>query len=167
MAGAPSAISGIPPATIPTSTSTSSSATGSVTPDAQILLDEIDVLYRKYLTRHSNQTEYNTQTKTLKQQEIELSNNLQELKRQEQIYDREFLDRKQTPPPKGLLASYGIRSTQDHIFIFLLFSYVMFSLLLLILVLIYSTKRLIAAAAVITMSILIGVLSTVMIYWYG
>jgi len=92
---------------------------------------------------------------------------IQELDRQEQTYDREFMDRKKEPVKTGIFSRIGLRTTEDFVMTYFFFSYLMFFLMVLINVLVYSTKKVFAVGVVIGVGMLFGFLSILLIYRYA
>jgi hypothetical protein len=124
-------------------------------------------LYSVYSTQAYSTSSYSTESDNLDRQLQKQNLQLQELNRQEETYDREFLDRKQNPSNTGFLYKIGLRTTEDWVFIYFFFSYILFILILLIYVMIYSTKKIYAVAAITSTGILVGILSTFLLYRYA
>ena len=97
--------------------------------------------YATYSTGSSTTASNTVESQTLDDQIQKLNLQIQNIDRQEQTYDREFLDRKSNPPKKGFFHSIGLRTTEDFVFVYFFFSYLMFFLMLFIIVLIYSTTK--------------------------
>ena len=103
----------------------------------------------------------------LDRQVQDLNLQIQKLNRQEETYDREFLDRKNNPAERGLFYKIGLRTTEDWVIAYFLFSYLIFFLLALLYVLIYSTKKVIGAALVVAFTLLFGFISLLLLHRYA
>jgi hypothetical protein len=68
----------------------------------------------------------------LQTQVLELKSEISILDGQEQTYDEMYKSAKQNPPSYGLFGSIGLRTTQDWIFAYFYFSYILCSVLLII-----------------------------------
>jgi hypothetical protein len=127
----------------------------------------LTTMYSIYSIQNASISSYLNESDSLDKQLQKLNLQLQELTRQEETYDREFLDRKQNPPNRGIFYKVGLRTTEDWVIAYFFFSYMMFVIVLLTYVLIYSTKKVYAAAAIIGTGILFGVISTFLLYRYA
>lgn len=124
-------------------------------------------MYSIYSTQSSSSSSYSSESDNLDKQIQKLNLQLQELTRQEETYDREFLDRKKNPSNTGIFYRVGLRTTEDWVLAYFFLSYFLFIFTLLIYVLIYSSKKVYAAAAVVGTGILFGVISTFLLYRYA
>jgi hypothetical protein len=131
------------------------------------LFTNLPNLYAIYSTQVPNTIIYRTESQKLDKEIQGLNLQKQELNRQEETYDREFLDRRAAAPPKGILYLMGLRTTEDWVFAYFFFSYFMFFLLLLITVLIYSEKKSYGSAIVVGAGLIFGVLSLYLLYRYA
>ena len=123
--------------------------------------------YAIYSTQSPNNASYMADSKNLDNKIQALNLQLQDLDRQEQTYDREFLDRKNNPPKKGYLYRMGLRTTEDFVFAYFLFSYFFFFFILLIIVQLYSTTRVSASALVVGSGLVFGLISMYLLYLYA
>ena len=131
------------------------------------LVAELQNLYSSYSQQASSISSYLPESDNLDRQIQKQNLQLQDLTRQEEIYDREFLDRKQNPSNTGIFYRIGLRTTEDWVFAYFFFSYMIFVLILLFYVLRYSTKKIYAVATVTGIGILFGILSTFLLYRYA
>lgn len=123
--------------------------------------------YSTYAMQSSSNNSISTDSVELDKQVQDLNLQLQKLNRQEETYDREFLDRKNNPPERGLFYKVGLRTTEDWVIAYFLFSYTIFFLLGLTYVLMYSTKKIIGAALVIGTALLFGFISLLLLHRYA
>ena len=131
------------------------------------LVAELQNLYSSYSQQASSISSYLPESDNLDRQIQKQNLQLQDLTRQEETYDREFLDRKQNPSNTGIFYRIGLRTTEDWVFAYFFFSYMIFVLILLLYVLRHSTKKIYAAAAVTGIGTLFGILSTFLLYRYA
>ena len=131
------------------------------------LVAELQNLYSSYSTQASSISSYLPESDNLDRQIQKQNLQLQDLTRQEETYDREFLDRKQNPSNTGIFYRIGLRTTEDWVFAYFFFSYMIFVLILLLYVLRHSTKKIYAVATVTGIGILFGILSTFLLYRYA
>lgn len=138
-------------------------------PTAQItsLFTNLPNMYSTYSTQVPNTITYTKDSQELDAKIQGLNLEKQELNRQEETYDREFLDRRASAPPKGILYLMGLRTTEDWVFVYFFFSYFMFFLLLLITVLMYSEKKSYGSAIVVGAGLIFGLLSLYLLYRYA
>jgi len=139
------------------------------TPTAQItsLFTNLPNLYSTYSTQVPNTITYTQESRELDVKIQGLNLELQQIERQEETYNREFLDRRQNAPPKGTLYLMGLRTTEDFVFAYFFFSYFMFFLLLFISVMLYSEKKGIGSAIVIAAGLIFGFASLFLLYRYA
>jgi Flp pilus assembly protein TadB len=123
--------------------------------------------YSMYSSQSLSTGSYSKESANLQEQIQDLNLKIQDLDRQEETYDREFLDRKNNPPTVGLFNKMGLRTTEDWVIAYFFFSYFVFVLLCLINVLIYSTKKVFASAAVIGVGLLFEFVSLLLLYRYA
>jgi Flp pilus assembly protein TadB len=131
------------------------------------LFTDLPNKFAMYSPQASNSNSYAADSRQLDTQIHDLNFQIQELDRQEQTYDREFLDRKKNPPKRGFFYGLGLRTTEDWVLTYFFFSYIMFVIVLLVNVLMYSTKKIVAAALVFGVGLLVGFLSLLLIYRYA
>jgi hypothetical protein len=124
-------------------------------------------LYSIYSTQSSSAASYMNDSTVLDKEIQGIHLQIQELDRQEQTYDREFMDRKKEPAKTGIFSRIGLRTTEDFVMTYFFFSYLMFFLMVLINVLVYSTKKVFAVGMVIGVGMLFGFLSILLIYRYA
>ena len=138
-----------------------------ITVSLMSLVAELQNLYSSYSQQASSISSYLPESDNLDRQLQKQNLQLHDLTRQEEIYDREFLDRKQNPSNTGIFYRIGLRTTEDWVFAYFFFSYMIFVLILLFYVLRYSTKKIYAVATVTGIGILFGILSTFLLYRYA
>ena len=138
-------------------------------PTAQItsLFTTLPNLYSTYSTQVPNAMTYTKESRELDAKIQGLNQEKQALNRQEETYDREFLDRQEAAPRKGIIYLMGLRTTEDWVFAYFFFAYFMFFLLLLITVLMYSDKKSFGSAIVVGAGLIFGVLSLYLLYRYA
>jgi hypothetical protein len=120
--------------------------------------------YTTLMNKYSNDVQ---ESATLDEQIQELNTKLNEINRQEEVYDREFIDRKSNPRKNGVLYNLGLRTTEDFVLTYFFFSYVIFVLMILITVLMYSTKKIVAATIIISFALIFALASIFLIYRYA
>jgi hypothetical protein len=123
--------------------------------------------YSIYSAQSSNSGSYMADSRNIDNNIQALNLQLQDLDRQEQTYDREFLDRKNNPSKKGFFHKIGLRTTEDFVLAYFFFSYVMFFLILFIMIQFYSTTRVYASALVVAAGLIFGFLTLYLMYRYA
>ena len=123
--------------------------------------------YGEYSTLKNKYSDNKVQSTTLDGQIQELNTKLNEINRQEEVYDREFIDRKKNPRKNGVLFNLGLRTNEDFVFTYFFFSYVIFVLIVLINVLRYSTKKIVASVIIISFALIFAVFSLFLLYRYA
>jgi hypothetical protein len=131
------------------------------------LLVTLPSIYSTYSANNNSLGTYSSETTSLNNEIKELNLKLRDLDRQEQTYDREFLDRKQNPSTSGIFYRIGLRTTEDWVMAFFFFSYILFVFMCLINVLLYSEKKGFASAFVIGAGTLFGFLGLLLLYRYA
>jgi len=147
-----------------------SSITAFTTSQASITdkLISIGSLYSTYSsTSRINQSQTVNDTKDYEAQIAQLNLQIQDLERQQQVYDREFLDRKGNPSKLGIFARLGLRTTEDWVLAFFFFSYILFFTMILIAGLMYSQKKMFYASIIISFALLFGFLTLFLMYRYA
>lgn len=123
--------------------------------------------YEEYNTLKNKYSNDVKESATLDGQIQELNTKLNEINRQEEVYDREFIDRKTNPRKTGFLYNLGLRTTEDFVLTYFFFSYIVFVLMILITVLMYSTKKIVAAVIIISLALIFALFSIFLIYRYA
>ena len=123
--------------------------------------------YAIYSTQSPNNASYLADSKNLDNKIQGLNLQLQQINRQEETYDREFLDRKSNPSKKGFLYRMGLRTTEDFVFAYFFFSYIIFFFILLVTVQLYSTTKVFASAIVVGSGLIFGLTALYFLYWYA
>lgn len=127
----------------------------------------IQYIYATYLHNLPNIAPYQTESDTLALELSEVNRKLQELDRVEEVYDREFLDRKKNPTSFGLFSRYGLQTTQDWVLAYFFLSYVFFSVIFFITLLMNARNMLKASIFAFCVVGTIGALITTMITRYA
>jgi hypothetical protein len=123
--------------------------------------------FGEYITLKNKYSSETVKSSTLDEQIQELNTKLNEINRQEEVYDREFIDRKNNPRKNDYLYNLGLRTTEDFVLTYFFFSYILFVLIVLITVLRYSTKKIVAAAIIISFALIFALFSIFLIYRYA
>ena len=131
------------------------------------LLITLPSMYSSYSLNINSLGAHNTETTNLNNEIKELNLKLHDLDRQQQTYDREFLDRKQNPSTSGIFYRVGLRTTEDWVMAFFFFSYILFVFVCLINVLLYSQTKIFASALIIGLGTLFGFLGMLLLYRYA
>ena len=97
--------------------------------DITATLSTLPNLYSIYSYVKPNLASYQVMYNTLNSELSDINRKLQEFDRIEEVYDREFLDRKTNPPTIGLLSKYGLITTQDWVLAMFFLSYIVFCIL--------------------------------------
>jgi hypothetical protein len=125
-------------------------------------------LYTTYTsTSRINQPQTASDATDYKNQIAQLNLQIQDLERQQNVYDREFLDRTRNPPKPGMFASLGLRTTEDWVLAFFFLSYILFFTMILITGLIYSQQKMFYSAVVVGSALIFGFLTLLLIYRYA
>lgn len=123
--------------------------------------------FEQYSLQAPNAQKYTGENAKLLDTQIELNKQLEDIHRKEQTYDREFLDRRATPPKPGMFDMLGLQTSQDWSIFLLYFSYFFFSIILFLNAILYSSKKLIAGLAAVSFSFVMGMIGTLMIHRYA
>jgi hypothetical protein len=123
--------------------------------------------YEEYNTLKNKYSNDVKESATLDGQIQELNTKLNEINRQEEVYDREFIDRKTNPRKTGFLYNLGLRTTEDFVLTYFFFSYIVFVFMVLITVLRYSTTKIVAAVIIISLALIFALFSIFLIYRYA
>ena len=130
-------------------------------------LSTLPNLYSVYSYAKPNLASYQSMSESLNKELSEINRKLQEFDRVEEVYDREFLDRKMNPPTIGLFSKYGLITTQDWVLAMFFLSYVAFSILFCITSLIGIKDKIQAGIFVFCITGVGGVLITSLIIRYA
>ena len=141
--------------------------TGEIRSSIQTNLLGIQYVYGTYMNNLPNITPYQQESETLALEVSELDRKLQELDRIEEVYDREFLDRKKNPSSFGLLSKVGLQTTQDWVLAFFFLSYIIFSVLFIVMIVIGAENKTKGGIFAFCVTGVFGVLITLMISRYA
>ena len=141
--------------------------TGEIRSSIQTNLLGIQYVYGTYLNNLPNITPYQQESETLAIEVSELDRKLQELDRIEEVYDREFIDRKKNPSSFGLLSKVGLQTTQDWVLAFFFLSYIIFSILFIVMIVMGAEKKMKGLIFAFCVTGVSGVLITLMISRYA
>ena len=109
---------------------------------AQQALVQIQTTYTTYSTALSTNTDIIAQQSDIKKQIDEKTLILNELNRVEGTYDRDYLDRRVSPPAKSFFGKMGLSTTQDWALAFFFFAFLTMTAVILVLLLLHSTQKL-------------------------
>jgi hypothetical protein len=125
-------------------------------------------LYNTYTsTSRINQPQTTSDTSDYQGQIAQLNLQIQDLERQQNVYDREFLDRTRNPSKPGMFSRLGLRTTEDWVLAFFFLSYILFFTMILITGLIYSQQKMFYSSVVVGSGLLFGFLILLLIYRYA
>lgn len=131
------------------------------------LINEMQSVYLTYKKNVPNYELSQEEIVNLQAQLLELNRQTEELERVEQTYDREFLDRVNAPPPtKGFLQKYGLVTTQDWVMSMFLLAFITFSMSLILLFVVHSQAKLKAFLIALSIIIISGAFTGLLIFKY-
>jgi hypothetical protein len=86
---------------------------------------------------------------------------------EEETYNEVYLNNQRNPKAFGLFSKWGLRTTQDWMFAYFYFSYIVFSVVLLGVSIKYSQNHLLTFTAVSGVLLFMGVMLTLMLFAYA
>jgi len=84
-----------------------------------------------------------------------------------ETYNEIYMNAKKNPSKFGLFSGLGLQTTQDWVLAYFYFSYILFSILLISIFMKISQTKTTAAAFIFTLTLAVGVLSTIAILSYA
>jgi len=146
---------------------TDAEVTSLLTSTMNLINVEIQQAYLAYKAKFPS---YDQSTSTLAELQNELdglNRKKEELDRVEQTYDREFLDRVNSPPPaKGIFKQFGFVTTQDWVIALFLMAFFSFSICLILFFVVHSEAKLKAFGVAISIIIVLGFMLGLLIFKY-
>lgn len=132
------------------------------------LISDIQSAYLAYKSNVPYYNESQSTTVELQQNLNEINRKKEELHRVEQTYDREFLDRVNTPPPaKGFFSKFGLVATQDWVMALFFMSYITFSIAISIFIVVRSDSKINAMGIALFIILVLGLMTGLLIFKYA